>query len=822
MSGNDTSDLFDYLRKYHRITLNDACKRFLVAGEVSIGIWVNGGKGWGHDTQAEHKLQQLDFKGNQSVCASIVTQLYGLSRLQYEKISASFEEERWQSWAGVYEANEAQQRPKFVLVVKLPPKASAVGRVGAGGIGGALGTLAGVGLMTWSKNKELDQKTVALTTAPQGKLDLCESQSTKCSSEKKSLEKTNDTLTKSSNDNYSSLQRSRIDHAATTQTLRKLTKDVLDNMDLLEPALDSQSNSQFAERTPKIKSAQGIREKNRVRIDSNAKLPDTDALNFMRREFKEDKWGFAEEQFTTEEQISALKDVLLNYVQLCRTGGEEESLKGEQKDEERAVQNAKKEADVDEDKKRVDVVVGTIKDGSELVPFYNEVTLEYWKKLCKKASHTLRQCEAYSNTISQQGEKIETLKGTTAENTQRLTKIQTNFNLITENLAARVRERHAAEPDYDQRKTNFDAQFAAINKQASAFSADEGTRHNGYIGLNPRMIVDDYQQGYKSDVHNPWGLLGSRKNVSEEILREQLGEYLFAIRRASEKEPDVNGLWNSVQLELNEVVDTILSAGESAQNGAAKNLAQLAALDDYYTCITSQYYIDMLADGPSAQECQQIGAERQESKEDPEQSSVQEVQKLKTELTQVDTRLRDIVRHKIETSLKDYDQIKNKFDAQFVQRNEKLADPFSNHSTDNQKEIEKALYAPMLAQFYQGQYNEAKWNLDKRFIAENLSKYLSLYLFTLRRFENGEKNLDSVWGVVQKEVGEMVTKIMGAGEGLVQDQKLQAQLSALDTYYNSITRDYHLKMLARIFPKKKMSKIFRILKIFPTQNGVFL
>lgn len=152
VSDAGASDLFDYLRNYHRITLRDACDRFVDVDKVSIGIWVMDGGAWRRDTAAERKLQGLNFKGKRSVCASIVTRLYGLSPLEYRKIRTSFEEERWPSWAGIYEANDADQEPEFVLVVELPVKESVVGKAGAAGIGAAVGLAAGLGGLTmWNK-----------------------------------------------------------------------------------------------------------------------------------------------------------------------------------------------------------------------------------------------------------------------------------------------------------------------------------------------------------------------------------------------------------------------------------------------------------------------------------------------------------------------------------------------------------------------------------------------------------------------------------------------------------------------------------------------
>ena len=150
------SDLLDYLQNYHRINLATACDRFLDVDDVSIGIWVKNGGPWRRDVVAERRLQSLKFNGKRSVCASIVTRLYALSPLEYRQIRMSFEEERWPSWSGIYEANTAEQDPEFVLVVELPVKASVdtVDTVTKVGAGAAVGLVAGLGgLALWNKRQ---------------------------------------------------------------------------------------------------------------------------------------------------------------------------------------------------------------------------------------------------------------------------------------------------------------------------------------------------------------------------------------------------------------------------------------------------------------------------------------------------------------------------------------------------------------------------------------------------------------------------------------------------------------------------------------------
>lgn len=170
-SDHGESDLSAYLENYDRIRPTKACELFLDADKVSIGIWVKDEGVWRRDEVAERKLQQLEFNGDRSVCASIVTRLYGLSPLEYKKMRTSFESELGQSLPGIYVAKYDDQEPEFVLVVELPVKGSAVGLAGAAGIGTAVGLAAGLGgLAMWQRlqtkppgeKEELQRQNLAL------------------------------------------------------------------------------------------------------------------------------------------------------------------------------------------------------------------------------------------------------------------------------------------------------------------------------------------------------------------------------------------------------------------------------------------------------------------------------------------------------------------------------------------------------------------------------------------------------------------------------------------------------------------------------------
>jgi hypothetical protein len=164
-SEQGAADLFKILQNYQRITLTEACGHLVKEGDLSIGIWVNKQGKWWHDTKAEQKLAQLKFQSNTSVCKSIVTQLYGLSTSEYQKIRVQFDDQLSESWAGVYEARDERQ-PKFLLVVRLPEKIDKLrfsdSRFGsaarAGGVGAA-GVLTGAAIVGLAaKNVVSEQK----------------------------------------------------------------------------------------------------------------------------------------------------------------------------------------------------------------------------------------------------------------------------------------------------------------------------------------------------------------------------------------------------------------------------------------------------------------------------------------------------------------------------------------------------------------------------------------------------------------------------------------------------------------------------------------
>jgi chromosome segregation ATPase len=73
-----------------------------------------------------------------------VTQLYGLSREEYEKIRQSFDQEMWKSWAGIYQAINVNHGSNFALVVELPAKEAKIGAGGAAGLAGTAGLITGI------------------------------------------------------------------------------------------------------------------------------------------------------------------------------------------------------------------------------------------------------------------------------------------------------------------------------------------------------------------------------------------------------------------------------------------------------------------------------------------------------------------------------------------------------------------------------------------------------------------------------------------------------------------------------------------------------
>jgi len=128
------------LQDYYRIDLAEACRHSIHQGEA-VGIWAHEGGTWRRLTSGEQRLKWSTYQNGRSACELMVRELFGLNRSQYEQIRASFERANWQSWAGIYRANRASQRPQFVVVVKVPEKNSS-GVSSTGSVGGAAAGLA--------------------------------------------------------------------------------------------------------------------------------------------------------------------------------------------------------------------------------------------------------------------------------------------------------------------------------------------------------------------------------------------------------------------------------------------------------------------------------------------------------------------------------------------------------------------------------------------------------------------------------------------------------------------------------------------------------
>jgi hypothetical protein len=155
-----TLSLAKYLADYQRITLKDACGYSIHSGDGDIGIWVRVRGKWQHATEAEQRIRWIEYQKGKSACESIIRELFGLNRAEYERIRGSFERPGWQSWAGIYQA-KGKRSPRFVIVLELPDKGVMSSGV-AGGIGGAaglaLGVLGTVGThMMLNKKSSVDQ-----------------------------------------------------------------------------------------------------------------------------------------------------------------------------------------------------------------------------------------------------------------------------------------------------------------------------------------------------------------------------------------------------------------------------------------------------------------------------------------------------------------------------------------------------------------------------------------------------------------------------------------------------------------------------------------
>lgn len=118
---DETFKLYNCLKNYHRLSIEDACKNIIGPGST-VGIWVNEQDTWEYlnmDTSAQ-KLSQLN-KDSGSICRNIITQVFGLSEEQYRTMRVSFDDPNSGSWEGIYKRNENYHTdPLFIIVVYLP------------------------------------------------------------------------------------------------------------------------------------------------------------------------------------------------------------------------------------------------------------------------------------------------------------------------------------------------------------------------------------------------------------------------------------------------------------------------------------------------------------------------------------------------------------------------------------------------------------------------------------------------------------------------------------------------------------------------------
>lgn len=760
MPDDGTSDLFNSLKNYHRITLADACRRFLKTGELSIGIWVNERGVWRRDAMAERKLPRLDFKGTQSVCSSIVTQLYGLSPLQYEKIRASFDEERWPSWSGIYEANDAKQRPTFVLVVKLPVAENVVGRTGAGGIAGALGVLTGVGLTTWqmkgklAETKEEMAKQYMLAT---NKLKDCEGreqaliaqgpsekQVKECAIIKQDLDHRLAASEKKASDTDKELAAVNAQRSELSKVI-EMWRDAI--FDTLKRFIRSDAGGEEDVQTP----SQGSKSKKSTPIT---------AMEAMQTEFKTGKWGLTLEKNSND--YKRLRPILLDFVQFSKV---QQTVKESQDEVEAVIQTM------------------TQKGVVALQNFYMDVTMRYFRKILdeisnaqEKASQEVQQIKQIAN---QKQEDLQTQQNIVAASAQRIDKLKGNAKSINQNLATLFESQQQASPQYNVRKMAFDQrlQDAATPIKQAQSEKNWVFWRNENVTLDADLLVASFREAYEKG----WDL-------EEETLRHHLAEYLFAIRRALNHD-DPEKIWNRVQPEINSAMRKIMDAGQSAANEEERGLARRAALDDYVTCVTSQYYIEML---------RYTNDVSRHGRQEVSPSERTELQKLKDTTAQLDLDLHTAVKQKLK-SMKGYDKKAREFPVLFQKSKDELM-KIGFHDRNDVQMQQRLLFAPMLAESYQSEFDSLRWAVDKGqwLNDEKLADFLSLYLFTLRRYENDTEfnALDQLWNEVKEEIDKIVPTIMVTAQAMPRDE--QAQFDALIDYYTSITRAYYLKVLQKV------------------------
>ena len=223
--------LSNYLKNYHRITITEACEEDFYGDANRIGIWVQQDGTWRLLDQSSKRLKMSKFKPGQSMCNLIITDLFGLSRGQYNKIKASFDNPAWKSWAGIYKANEGPRSgPEFVIVVELPSGAMNSG-VGAGVGGATSGLFAGVALTKWF-DRDKTKNVSAPGSVIEGESPKLEA-STECENKFAELKRMYDDSETSSEENRTALGKALTE----LSVLKSKCKELISTVDEKEKAL---------------------------------------------------------------------------------------------------------------------------------------------------------------------------------------------------------------------------------------------------------------------------------------------------------------------------------------------------------------------------------------------------------------------------------------------------------------------------------------------------------------------------------------------------------------------------------------------------------
>jgi len=104
---SEPADLHSFLRKYHRVTVSEACKKMVVD---NVDAWVGFGGQW--KKLAVNEVNAIIARAenaDQSFCGTFLKEKLGFSHAKYNDMKAQFDEIEFGNPVGIYEADHGNR-----------------------------------------------------------------------------------------------------------------------------------------------------------------------------------------------------------------------------------------------------------------------------------------------------------------------------------------------------------------------------------------------------------------------------------------------------------------------------------------------------------------------------------------------------------------------------------------------------------------------------------------------------------------------------------------------------------------------------------------